>query len=276
MIYTEELERAVDELGIAGAEICVHASVKSFGDEIEGGPEALVHVFLEKGCTLMAPAFSYDYIRRAVPEFLPERNGIDYEEAAAIQENEALIYSPQSKLITADHMGLMAKQILTMPDSRRGNNPINSFTAVGANAEKLIAGQTPEDVYAPFRQLYEDEGYILLMGVGLERATIIHYAEQQAGRTPFIRWANNREGKVIPVSIGSCSGGFGNFEPLLTEKRQVLAGRSLWQCYPARTIVDVCKEAILRNPRITHCGDEGCKRCRDAIAGGAVIDFPFE
>lgn len=275
MIYAKELERAVDELGIAGAGICVHASLRSFGDEIEGGPEGIVRIFLEKGCTLMAPAFSYDYIRRAVPAYMPERNGIDYGEAAAVPEDEALIYSPRSKLITADHMGLLSKQILTMEGSRRGNNPINSFTAVGNKAERLMAGQTPEDVYAPFRQLYADDGYVLLMGVGLERATIIHYAEQMAGRTPFIRWANDAEGRIIPVSIGSCSGGFGNFKPLLTEKREVLAGGSLWQCYRARTIVDICKEAIIRNPQITHCGDISCKRCEDAVAGGAIIDFRF-
>lgn len=275
MIYLSELERAIEELGIAGGQVCVHSSMKSFGDEVEGGLEGIIHTFLKKDCTLMAPTFSYDYLRRALPGYMPERNGINYEEALAIEENPALVFNRDSKRITADHMGQLAKQILAMPQSRRGNHPVNSFTAVGRYAERLVGEQSPKKLYAPFQQLYEDGGVVLLMGVGLERATIIHYAEQSAGRTPFVRWANDTLGRPIPVSIGGCSGGFGNFKPLLKEKKQVWLGKSLWQCYQARMVVDVCKQAILRNPEITRCGETGCKRCQDAIAGGPVIHFEY-
>lgn len=276
MIHIKDLENAIDKLGIATAKVCVHSSIKSFGDELEGGIKGIVDAFLNKDCTVMVPTFSYDYIQNPIEEYMPERNGIDYDTAFDTLCDKNMIFHPNSKNITIDHMGVLSKCILDEPISKRGNHPINSFAAIGKYAESLTSTQTPQNVYAPFQQLLNDNGYILLMGVGLDRATIIHYAEQLAGRRLFIRWANNQDGKVIPIPGGGCSSGFNNFQPILKgRQKEVLVGKSLWQCYKAKDIVDLCRKAIIETPQITHCNDSECKQCNDAILGGPIIKRNF-
>jgi len=65
---------------------------------------------------------------------------------------------------------------------------------VGPLAQQLISGQQPLNVYAPFRALAEAGGWVVLMGVGPDKLTLLHYAEQLAGRIPFRRWANDPAG----------------------------------------------------------------------------------
>lgn len=52
-------------------------------------------------------------------------------------------------------------------------------------------------------------------------------------------------------------------------------GKSLWRCFRARDMADICSRLIIENPQITHCGDLACERCNDAVLGGPVIDFIF-
>lgn len=268
---------AIKTLGIEDSQVCIHSSIKSFGGRLERGIESIVDAFLSQNCTIMVPTFSDAYEAKPISRYMPERNGAgDY---SFFLDREYLTIEPfdmASKELTIEEMGLFTKYVLEHENSVRGNHPLNSFTALGANAVKLVKGQTCQDVYAPLKQLCADDGYVLLMGVGLEAATVIHYAEQVAGRTPFIRWSYDKERNVIPVSEGGCSEGFGHFENVLKAySRCVKVGKSEWVCYKAADIVDVCSKAILRNPKITHCGDSGCDRCNDAVCGGPVINDLF-
>ena len=156
-------------------------------------------------------------------------------------------------------MGRFPQYVLHDERSVRGNHPLNSFTALGNGARKLVGGQTHRNVYAPLKQLCDDDGYVLFIGVGLEAATIIHFAEQSAGRTPFIR----------------CSKGFEHFHGALSDHaKKVTVAKSEWVCYKAATVVDVCQKHIETNPYITHCGNKYCDRCNDAVCGGPVLsDF---
>lgn len=221
----------------------------------------------------MVPTFSYDYVQNPVEKYMPKRNGIDYNTAFDSSRDKNMIFNPNSKNISIGSMGMLPKCVLSKPNSKRGNHPINSFTAIGKYAERLVATQTPQEVYAPFKQLIEDDGYILLMGVGLDRATIIHYAEQLSGRNLFIRWANDQNGNVIPIPGGGCSSGFNNFKSLLNEQKEVFVGKSLWQCYKAKELVEICKKAIIETPQITHCDNLECISCNDAVLGGPIINF---
>ncbi len=105
--------------------------------------------------------------------------------------------------------------------------------------------------------------------MGLTRMTALHYAEKEAGRRLFIRWAAGKNRLVRRVRVGSCSDGFGNFDPVLApiEKKQQV-GESLWRLFPMKETIKLASEAIRSNPPMTHCGDPDCERCRDALAGG--------
>ncbi len=271
MISIKDIENAIIKLEIKNSAVCIHSSAKSFGDTIESGIKGIVDAFLNMDCTVMVPTFSYDYMQNPIEKYMPERNGIDYDNAFDPKCDKNMIFHPDSPNITVENMGILPKCILSEPASKRGYHPINSFSAIGRLAERLVATQTPLEVYAPFKQLIDADGYVLLIGVDLDRATIIHYAEQLSGRKLFIRWANDQNGNIIPIPGGGCSQGFIHFNTVLKEHKETFVGNSLWKCYKAKDLVNSCKQAIIENPHITHCGNLECKSCNDAVLGGPIF-----
>lgn len=268
---------AIDSLGINGSEVCIHSSMKSFRANIKCGIEGIINSFLDQKCTIMVPTFSDIYEARPIPKYMPERNGAgDYSYFFNKTYADAEPFEATSKEISVEDMGIFSKCVLDNSKSVRGNHPLNSFTALGRHAGRLVSCQTWRDVYAPFKQLCEDDGYVLLIGVGLSSATIIHYAEQVAGRHPFIRWSVDKNKEVSPVSAGGCSEGFDHFNNALCNfVKKVKVAESEWKCYKARDIVDACSECIRKNPEITHCGDICCDRCNDAVQGGCILSDNF-
>jgi aminoglycoside 3-N-acetyltransferase len=262
----EDLREGIRALGLPDATVCVHSSLRSFG-HVEGGADAVVDAFLLEGCTLVVPTFSAPYFVLAPPpEMRPERNGIDYA-APHDSPGRDRIYAPDGNEISPT-MGAIPAAVLARPERIRGDNPLCSFAALGPRAD-LAAEQRPLDVYAPLRILVARNGFVLLIGVGLERMTLLHLAEERAGRTLFRRWANGPDGLPMEVETGGCSDGFGNLEPALgplAREREV--GASRWLAFPARATVDAAAEAIRERPEITHCGRADCLRCPDAVAGG--------
>jgi aminoglycoside 3-N-acetyltransferase len=183
------------------------------------------------------------------------------------------VYAPTDNDIDQDAMGIVPATLLSRPARARGNHPICSFAAVGPLATELVNAQTAVDVYAPFRALAARGGSVILMGVGLDRMTLIHEAERQAGRNLFMRWAKGADGQAIGVLYGGCSSGFPQLEPALAHLiREVTVGESLWKVLPARETLDAAADLIRMQPEITHCDRPDCDRCRDAVLGGPILD----
>jgi aminoglycoside 3-N-acetyltransferase len=161
--------------------------------------------------------------------------------------------------------------VLARKDRIRGNHPLCSFAAIGPLAGSIIARQTPIDVFAPLRALAEAGGWVVLIGTGLHSMTLLHAAEELAGRRPFIRWANGPGGKPIGVSMGGCSLGFEKLAPALAPlEKKWTVGRSAWRAFPAAETLETASAAIRADPEITRCADENCPRCGDQVLGGPV------
>lgn len=95
---------------------------------------------------------------------------------------------------------------------------------------------------------------------------------KQAGRHLFIRWAKGPDGRPIGVESGGCSAGFPRLEPVLGPlARETVVGDSRWRAFPAAEALARAAAAIRREPEITRCGED-CRRCRDTIAGGPILD----
>ena len=271
MITKEDIKTATRGLGLGNQCVCVHASLKSFGTHVDGGAPAVINALLEEGCTVMVFAMSYSYACCPPAHLRPARNATDYAWLETRTYDASKIFTPESNEMDQEGLGLIPHALVNMPSRKRGNHPLNSFAAVGPLAEDLVSGQTALDVYAPLRKLCELGGHVLLMGVDLNKATLIHYAEQVSGRALFVRWANNARGEPDYCHTGGCSAGFTNFaETLKPVEKNALVGSSLWKCFPARDMLERCAGAIRKNPAITHCGNPGCERCNDAVAGGPV------
>ena len=279
MILQSTLRSALQQLGLEGKSVCVHSSIKSFGDRLENGFDGLLSSFLDCGCTVMAPTFSKMFMQQPDGLYQPEQNGTAYGDeifATPFEYAPSLIYSPDTTQIATIFMGAFPTYLVQQPGRVRGAHPINSFTAIGPKAHQLIDGQTWRNVYAPFEALIEDDGYILLLGVHLDHTTLIHYAEQQAGRTLLVRWANNEKKQVQPCFIGTCSVGFQNFYPYVQDlETQITVGNSLWRCFKAKDLAERCTQVLRDHPEISHCGDPSCLKCNHMALGGPILPADF-
>ncbi|WP_405585045.1 AAC(3) family N-acetyltransferase [Streptomyces sp. NBC_01190] len=277
-ISTGQLTSAMDDLGLADRPVMVHSSLRSFGDRVDGGADALLDLFLARGCTVLVPTFSESQFGAVPPAAMrPERNAIDYAElpadAPAVQDVPE--YTVDSTVVN-EGMGILPARLLARPDAERGRHPLNSFAALGPQAHDLIAAQSAADVYGPLRELAGRGGAVLLMGVGLDRMTLLHHAEQASGRRLLVRWACDSGGRVFMVETGSCSEGFPRLEPVLRPlARTARVGESGWAAYPAKEVIDAARDAMCADQTVTRCADDSCLRCRDSIAGGPVGPAPL-
>jgi aminoglycoside N3'-acetyltransferase len=247
MVTGEVVTAAVRHLGLSGRPVCVHASLRSFG-RVEGGAATVVDGLLTEGCTVVVPSFSWRAFAVRPSRAWPPRNAWDYDNCRS------------------ERVGATAGRV-------RGNHPLCSVSAVGPLADELIGKQKPLRVWGALEALCEHDGAVVMMGIGLTKMTLLHLAEQEAGRTPFLRWANGPEGTPIEAQAGGCSDGFNSFESVLAplEKKETV-GASVWRVLPAQATVDAAARAIRDNPMITHCGDQQCGRCNDAVAGGPLLE----
>ncbi|MEV7099665.1 AAC(3) family N-acetyltransferase [Amycolatopsis sp. NPDC051045] len=270
MIPTEHLSKAVDELAPRDRPIMLHASLRSFGAPIAGGVDALLDAFLAGNRTVLVPTFTEPQFGVTPPAGLrPLRNGVDYAEFPEVPTvSEGTPYTTGCGLINPG-LGVLPAAVISRTGAVRGTHPLNSFAALGPLAGQLISAQSPSDVYGPIRELAAHEGLIILIGVGLNRMTALHLAEQQAGRRLFLRWARNPDHRVSMVEVGSCSEGFPRLGAVLRPHvRTAVVGESRWQAFPARQTLAAAAAAIRADQDITRCADGDCRLCRDSIAGG--------
>ena len=266
----QEIRNALRTLGQSGRAVCVHSSLRSFG-RVEGGAHAVVGAFLAEGCTILVPTFSSAFEIEPPAHMRFERNGWDYGRAPTRGRGSDKTYTTDSTEIDRE-MGAIPAAVVSWPGRVRGRHPTDSFAALGPRAAEFVSGQTPADVCAPLAALARAGGHVLLMGVGLERMTLLHLAEKRAGRELFRRWANDERGRPSVVEVGGCSEGFGRLEPVLQPvTRTAVVGQSTWRLLPADEAVARASEAVRADPRITHCGEERCERCRDATQGGPIV-----
>ena len=252
--------------GLSGQVVVVHSSLASFGT-VDGGAAAVARAFLNEGCTIVVPAFSYwcevnppagtGLARNGDRARLPERRG-------------ARGFSPGMTEVSRE-MGAIPAWVAAHPGRHRGNHPLNSFAALGPRSVEVTGGQQPQDVYAPLRVAADSGGFVALLGVDLTSMTLIHLAEQMAGRELFVRWALLADGRRVPARVGSCSSGFELLAPALSPAESVsLVGGSRWRVFPAGQAVRLAAAEISARPGVTGCGRASCDRCRDAVAGGPI------
>lgn len=273
VVSARDISEAVRTLGLHNRPVCLHSSLRSFG-LVEGGAGTVIRGFLDEGCTVMVPTFTYESSVPPPAGLRLPRNGTD--DAWEEQAESSIIYSPDS-IAVSDDMGAVPKALLQTPGRVRGDHPLDSFSAVGPLAYDMIGAQSGTDVYAPFRSLAERGGYVVLAGVGLTRMTLLHEAERLAGRNLFWRWAKGKDGETVGVQVGGCSDGFERLAPALEGLgRTYRVGGSLWRVFPVQEALERAAAAIRARPDVTRCDDPTCSRCIDAALGGPLTDAAFE
>jgi aminoglycoside 3-N-acetyltransferase len=266
-----QVAAAARQLGLAEAPVCLHASLRSFPALAEG-PATLIDGLLDTGATVMVATMADQAFEiPAPPEDRPARNGMNY------AFNDRLAWPGLTDVY--DHtrtevdtwLGATSAYVAARPDRVRCQLPPGTFAAVGPMAPVLIGAEVASDTFGPLRALASRSGWVLMAGVGLTSMTLLHLAETEAGRRPFVRWALGTDGQPVRTLSGGCSDGFERLGAVLeAPERRTRVGDSLWRAFPAKEAVDRAAQAIRADPAMTHCDNTDCHRCNDAIAGGPI------
>ena len=88
------------------------------------------------------------------------------------------------ELETVSHVGVVAELFRTRYATHRSLHPTHSVAAYGRHAAELTSahhlGDTPCALVSPYGVARSMDAHILLLGIGLERCTAIHHAEEIA------------------------------------------------------------------------------------------------
>ena len=188
----DSLKEDLAGLGIgSGMIVMVHSALGQVGWTV-GGPVTVVRALLEvvgaEGTVVMpaespyvsdpgdwgdprVPSEWHDEIREHLPTFDP--------------------------LTTPTTMGAIPEAFRTFPGTRRSSHPLVSVCANGAQARKITAEHSLEFCEGrgtPFEKLYDLDALTLLLGVGFNRCTSLHYAESLV---PARRTTTNR----VPIEV---------------------------------------------------------------------------
>lgn len=152
-------------LGItAGEGLLVHSALQFLGRP-EDGPQtylvALEEVLGPAG-TIAVPTFNFAFAR-----------GEEYDPAE----------TPSAG------MGAFSEHVRRQPAARRTRHPMQSLAVLGRHAEDLAGRDTPSafDEGSAFDRMLELDFKLLLLGAGVNAASILHYSEQRA-HVPYRYW----------------------------------------------------------------------------------------
>ena len=191
----ESLVHDFAALGLgAGMTVMVHASLGQVG-RTEGGGLTVVRALLAQlgpEGTLVMPA--------ATPELSKPSDSPDGPGATLAPPP---IFDPAS---TPTSMGAIAEAFRSTPGTLRSGHPLNSVCARGPLAEEITREHAlafSEAEGTPYEQLYDLAAHTLLLGVGFNRCTSLHFAESRVPqrRVEITRFPEQREGGRVWVEV---------------------------------------------------------------------------
>jgi aminoglycoside 3-N-acetyltransferase len=169
------LTRDLEAAGVhPGMTLMVHSSLSSVG-YIVGGPVAMIRALLEVLGAEGTLAMPCETPQISDPALWHDAR-VDPAWHDTVREHLP-VFDP---LTTPTMLGALPEAFRTFPGTRRSDHPLVSVCARGVHGSAITAVHSLsfcEGRGTPFEKLYELDTYILLMGVGFDRCTALHYAE---------------------------------------------------------------------------------------------------
>lgn len=181
------------------------------------------------------------------------------------------VVTPQSpvfdELATPSHVGVLAETFRTRYASHRSLHPTHSVAALGRLAAPLTSGHhlddTPCSPNSPYGKATGEDAHVLLIGIGLERCTAIHHAEETIAPEVYlmppaeaeIYRCCNRAGVVHSVRLRrhlKLNRDFPQFTAPLASKRLMTRGElagTPWMAVAQRDLLSEVSQALRRDPR---------------------------
>ncbi len=234
-------QRLADDIAAAGVAagttLIVHSSLSSIGRVAGGAPtviRALLAVLGPRG-TLAMPA--------ATPQ------------CAADPEGAAPLFDRRT---TPTSLGAIPEAFRTWPGTLRSDHPLESVCARGPLAPEITREHPrafSEGPGSPFARLHELDSRILLLGVGFNRCTALHFAESlvERRRTTTVRFAVLRDGRRSVVEVPNVADDNDTLFPVIGDRyvaaghtAPVRIGEARCYCFPLRGLVEFARAFLTR------------------------------
>lgn len=162
MITRNDVFRLFESFGIRRDDVVtVHASLREIGP-IEGGADGLIDAMKDCLCDglLLIPTHTWANVNAANPHY--------------------------DVRTTVPCIGTLAKVAAFRRDGVRSLHPTHSMAGFGKRAREYLRGEeyasTPAPLGGALSRLYEENGKVLLIGVGHERNTYLHAVDERINR----------------------------------------------------------------------------------------------
>ena len=238
-------------------DVMVHSSMRSLGYVVNGSLDVIdaliMAVGLEKG-TILMPAHTGQLTDPS-----------DWTNPALDKESVAIIKKKMrpldSRLTPVRGRGLIAQAFLGYVGVKRRDHPLNSVSALGKRADFYTSSHSfdePEGLDSPIGRLYENNGKVLGIGVGVSRFTAIHLAEYMAN-LDYLRVNNpsvlykRENNKNIFKRIKKYPGESDRFTNILIiRERQLITeleyNGNLMTCILIKPVIDCIVKILKKNP----------------------------
>jgi aminoglycoside 3-N-acetyltransferase len=171
------------------------------------------------------------------------------------------------ELGTPSHVGIVAELFRRGYATHRSLHPTHSVAAFGRHAAELTAthhqGNTPCPLSSPYGKAREMDAHVLLLGIGLERCTAIHHAEEMVAPEVYLfppeaaetYRCRARDGTVHSMQLRRhlrLNRDFPQFAAPLTARGLMVAGElagTKWQAVSQYDLLAEVFSALERNPR---------------------------
>jgi aminoglycoside 3-N-acetyltransferase len=254
MLGYADFKYAFEELDLASHPIIAHASLKPFG-YIQGGADVVLRTMQDSFKGILMPTFTYKTM--VTPGVGPPNNGIKY---GSEKDLNLMAQFFTSDMPADPMMGILSETLRNYASVKRTSHPILSFA--GINSDEFLDAQTLYEPLAPIGALAEQDGWVLLINVGHDVNTSIHYGEKLAGRKQFVRWALVGNRAVECPGFPGDSSGFSDIDEYIKpDTRRVNFGEGFVQAIPLKRLFDAVGEMIKKDPLALLCGREDCERC---------------
>lgn len=248
MIGQQNIIKAIRRLGVKEGEVVLcHSSYKSFGEELEGGPERVGQAMIEavgQGGSVFVPTFNFAQ--------LPWKEGE-----------------------TASLTGVITDRFWRMPGVLRSKHPTHPVAGIGPIAEEILAGHEkvhPFGEGSPIWKLWQRNAWVLQLGVEHSSNSTVHVGEEK-NRLPYVTrtrlqkvWDGEKWTEVRLRRPGD-SNGFVKVGPVLERMgvvREGYVGQSRFRLMRQGDVMRAVAEMVAQDKGALLCDDPVCERCNEA------------
>jgi len=252
-VTSKDLARGLHFLGIRSPDvILVHSSLSSFG-YVEGGADGIIDGLLAAvapGGTVMVPTLTgSSELGPAFPPYFDVR-------------------------ATPCWTGRIPETFRQRPQALRSLHPTHSVAAIGPRARELTAeherSETPCGPETPYGRLVKLDGWVVLLGVGLQCVTLFHHVEEVTAldyhmqsepvRATVVDYDASSKTVVVGLHQYGSVRDFSSLERNLREQGILLStevGSATVRAIKAKPFVAFALELVRRDPGALLRGESG-------------------